>query len=109
MIRKRKVVKSIRHLKWVAGFPCVICKNPEVQVCHIRSLPDGNVGMSLRNDAFVTPMCYNHHREQHSIKEKNFWAKYKLNPIYISYKLACKSPCKKINSLIVEGYYDKYL
>jgi hypothetical protein len=110
MILKRKAIKSLSHLKWVSkNYTCVICKNPEVQVCHIRNLPFGNVGLAQKNDAFVTAMCYPHHREQHTMNERKFWTKYKINPIYISYKLACKSPCKKIQKLVTEGYYDEYI
>ena len=110
MILKRKAIKSLKHLKWVSqNYYCVICKNPEVQVCHIRNLPFGNVGLAVKNDAFVTPMCQNHHLQQHRMNERKFWQSYKINPIYISYKLACKSPCKKIQKLITEGYYDEYI
>lgn len=109
MILKRKAIKSLKHLKFVSTHSCVICKNPEVQVCHIRNLPFGNVGLAQKNDCFVTPMCFPHHLEQHRMNEKKFWKKYYINPIYISYKLASISPCKKINKLAKEGYYDEYI
>jgi len=106
-IWKDKLIKSEKHRKWIsANHSCLICKNPEVQVAHIRHLPKGNVGLALKNDAFCVPLCCNHHTEQHTMNEIKFWLKYKINPIVIAIKLCTLSDCKKVNKLNEEGYFD---
>ena len=104
-IRKVKIIKSKKHLKWVAeNYSCLICKMPP-QVAHIRSLPDGNIGWGQKNDAYVIPLCPKHHIEQHNMNEIKFWLKYQINPIKVAIRLSKLSPCKKINKLESEGYF----
>ena len=107
-IRKANIIDSVKHQKFVASFPCVVCGiNTEVQCCHIRSIPKlGNVGKGIRDDRFCIPMCFQHHTEQHLIGELEFFDKYNINPILISMKLASISPCKKINQAKQEGSYN---
>lgn len=107
LLPKTKLIKSEKHRRWIAdNFPCVICKNPEVQVAHIRHLPKGNVGLGLKNDAFVLPLCVLHHREQHTMNEIKFWLKYNINPILIAIKLCTLSKCIKVNTLKESGYFN---
>jgi hypothetical protein len=107
-IRKVKIIKSEKHRRFVASYSCIICKSPNVQCAHIRSIPKyGNVGMAVRNDAFCVPLCISHHAEQHLIGENKFYFKYSINPIYISEMICKDSPCKKIQSL-PEGFFDEY-
>jgi hypothetical protein len=107
-IPKAQIIKSEKHRRFVASKSCVICLNPYTQCCHIRSIPNyGNVGMSVRNDAFCIPMCVEHHLEQHKIGEYIFYSKYYINPVYVSEQLCKISPCKKIQGL-KEGFFDEY-
>jgi len=107
-IRKVKIIKSEKHRRFVASYSCIICKSPNVQCAHIRSIPNyGNVGMSVRNDAFCLPLCIEHHKEQHIIGENKFYFQYCINPIYISEMICKDSPCKKIQSL-PEGFFNEY-
>jgi len=106
-IPKAKIIKSDKHRRWIASnFPCIICKNDEVQVAHIRNLPKGNIGLGLKNDAYCLPLCCDHHLEQHRMNEIKFWLKYNINPILISIKLCTLSECKKVNTLKEEGYFN---
>ena len=75
-------------------------------MAHIRSLPKGNVGLALKNDAYCLPLCCNHHLEQHRMNEIKFWLKYNINPILVSIKLCTLSECKKVNTLKEEGYFN---
>ena len=107
-IVKANIVHSVKHQKFVASFPCVVCGNDtEVQCCHIRSIPKvGNVGKGIRDDRFCIPMCFTCHTQQHLIGELEFFKKYNINPILISMKLASISPCIKINQAKQEGAYN---
>jgi len=107
-IKKAKIIKSEKHRRFVASFSCIICKSPDVQCAHIRSIPNyGNVGMSVRNDAFCLPLCISHHLEQHKIGEYKFYSKYYINPVYISEQLCKISICKKIQTL-PKDFFDEY-
>jgi hypothetical protein len=107
-IRKANIIHSVKHQKFVASFPCVVCGNDtQVQCCHIRSIPKvGNVGKGIRDDRFCIPMCFTCHTQQHLISELEFFEKYNINPILISMKLASISPCIKINQAKQEGAYN---
>ena len=107
-IRKANIIHSVKHQKFVASFPCVVCGNDtQVQCCHIRSIPKvGNVGKGIRDDRFCIPMCFTCHTQQHLIGELEFFEKYNINPILISMKLASISPCNKINQAKQEGAYN---
>ena len=40
-IRKANIIHSVKHQKFVASFPCVVCGNDtQVQCCHIRSITE---------------------------------------------------------------------
>jgi len=107
-ILKANIIHSVKHQKFVASFPCVVCGNDtQVQCCHIRSIPKvGNVGKGIRDDRFCIPMCFTCHTQQHLIGELEFFKKYNINPILISMKLASISPCIKINQAKQEGAYN---
>jgi hypothetical protein len=107
-IPKANIISSVKHQKFVASFPCVVCgNNTQVQCCHIRSIPKvGNVGKGIRDDRFCIPMCFTCHTLQHQIGELEFFEKYNINPILISMKLASISSCIKINQAKQEGAYN---
>ena len=107
-IRKANIIHSVKHQKFVASFPCVVCGNDtQVQCCHIRSIPKvGNVGKGIRDDRFCIPMCFTCHNLQHQIGELKFFYKFNINPIAVSLKLAIISPCNKINQAKQEGTYN---
>jgi len=107
-IAKANIIHSVKHQKFVASFPCVVCGNDtQVQCCHIRSIPKvGNVGKGIRDDRFCIPMCFICHNQQHLIGELEFFEKYNINPILISMKIASISPCNKINQAKQEGAYN---
>ena len=107
-IAKANIIHSVKHQKFVASFPCVVCGNDtQVQCCHIRSIPKlGNIGKGIRDDRFCIPMCFTCHNLQHKIGELEFFYKFNINPIAVSLKLAIISPCNKINQAKQEGAYN---
>ena len=107
-IPKANIISSVKHQKFVASFPCVVCGNDtQVQWCHIRSIPKvGNVGKGIRDDRFCIPMCFTCHNLQHQIGELEFFERFNINAILISMKLASISPCNKINQAKQEGAYN---
>jgi hypothetical protein len=107
-IAKANIIHSVKHQKFVASFPCVVCGNDtQVQCCHIRSIPKlGNIGKGIRDDKYCIPMCFTCHNLQHQIGELEFFDKFNINPILISMKLASISPCIKINQAKQEGAYN---
>lgn len=107
-IPKANIITSVKHQKFVASFPCVVCgNNTQVQACHIRSIPKvGNVGKGIRDCRFLIPMCFTCHNLQHQMGELEFFYKFNINPIAVSMKLANISPCKKINQAKQEGAYN---
>jgi hypothetical protein len=107
-IRKENIIHSVKHQKFVASFPCVVCGNDtQVQCCHIRSIPKlGNIGKGIRDDKYCIPMCFTCHNLQHQIGEFEFFERFNINPILISMKLSIISPCIKINQAKQEGAYN---
>jgi len=107
-IRKANIIHSVKHQKFVASFPCVVCgNNTQVQCCHIRSIPKlGNVGKGIRDDAYCIPMCFTCHNLQHEMGELAFFYKFNINPIHIAMRLSVISPCDKINKGKASGKYN---
>ena len=102
MYEKINAIRSINHLKYIAGKSCIICGGIDVQAAHIRYSGAGT-GMKPC-DVFTIPLCIEHHREQHTKNEKFFWSLYAINPIARAMSFALESPDKKIR----EGVYDYF-
>lgn len=47
---------GLLHMRRVKALPCVLCRNPEVEVHHCRSAGQ------MRDDFKTIPLCLNHHR-----------------------------------------------
>jgi hypothetical protein len=39
------------------------------------------------SDCWVTPLCREHHAEQHSMNEMGFWKRYGINPFVLALSL----------------------
>ena len=87
---------------YVASKPCIICGGIDVQSAHIRY---SGAGMGMKPcDIFTTPLCIEHHREQHTKNEKMFWILYAINPIARAIGFALESPDKKIREKVYEYF-----
>jgi hypothetical protein len=78
------------HLEYIRQQPCCICHdNTSTEAAHLRvgSINDDKpyTGMAQKSsDKWALPLCYRHHREQHSMNEMEFWAKYGLDPFALA-------------------------
>ena len=81
------------HLKFIRSLPCLITgTQPTVKVieaAHVRyaSLLHGKreTGKAEKpHDCWVVPLSQMLHREQHSMDEREFWAKYQIDPLLVS-------------------------
>lgn len=67
-------VRSIKHRRWIANLPCVVCNRHDVQAAHIRI--GNNAGMGLKSgDDCTIPLCCECHRIQGE-GERKFWEPY---------------------------------
>lgn len=84
-------VPDSQYLAWIRQQPCCLCGRGNVQAAHLRSssLDDGkpHTGMQQKSDdKWTLPLCWEHHHEQHTMNEREFWASYHVDP----FKLALK-------------------
>tara|TARA_R110001606_G_scaffold227564_1_gene375614 strand:- start:22 stop:351 length:330 start_codon:yes stop_codon:yes gene_type:complete len=98
-------IRSRKHLMYIANKPCLICGGIDVQAAHIRYAGAG-IGQKPC-DIFTTPLCLEHHREQHTMNEKMFWLLYKINPIARAMCFALESPDKKIRQTVYEHFKEE--
>jgi len=104
LIPKRIIIKSKKHLEWVArNSNCIRCRTTYgLQSAHIRKTDKlGNVGWGQKNsDVYVVPLCYLCHQLQHTMNEFEFFTGHLyINPITVCLELALKSPEQKLNNL----------
>lgn len=91
--RKRPRVEERDHRKSVGGLPCCVCgSRKNVEAAHLRmaSLQHGKseAGMGAKpDDAWLTPLCADHHREQHEIGEQKFWQLHGIDPFLLALSL----------------------
>lgn len=85
--------RSEKHLSWIRGLPCVVCRNnTATEAAHVR-LADGRVGKPITgigikpDDCWVVPLCHTHHAQQHEKGEIGFWFNYAIDPIIIALAL----------------------
>jgi len=82
--------KSPAHLAYIRQLPCLVCgDNTSVQAAHVRYgnrvFAKRDTGMGEKpDDRWTVPLCGEHHREQHQMNEKAFWAKYEKAPLFFS-------------------------
>ena len=101
----REKIRSRKHLMYIADKPCLICGGIDVQAAHIRYAGAG-IGQKPC-DIFTTPLCLEHHREQHSKNEKMFWLLYNINPVARAMCFALESPDKKVRQRVYEHFQDE--
>lgn len=90
--QKEPRIKDEKHLNYIRSLNCCICGAPNVDAAHIRtaSLEHGKRGLGMQekaSDAWVTPLCREHHTEQHSMNELGFWKRYGINPFVLALSL----------------------
>jgi hypothetical protein len=82
-----------RHLDQIRQCPCVVCHDDtSTEASHVR-MPSPRAGKrnsgkgEKPDDVYVVPLCGRHHREQHEIGEREFWASVRIDPIFTALAL----------------------
>jgi hypothetical protein len=82
--------KDAKHLDYIRSLPCCICgDDTTVEAAHVRTgaLEHGKpyTGKSEKpSDKWAVPLCGRHHREQHTMKEMDFWKCHGKDPFMIA-------------------------
>lgn len=86
-------VRDSGFLAYLRRQPCAVgpsgCDGP-IQAAHIRTPRPGESPTGLQrkpNDDRCTPLCASHHRQQHTMRELGFWARYGLDPFDVAARL----------------------
>lgn len=80
------------YLAYIRQQPCCICgDNVSVEAAHLRvgligaSVPKAATGMGEKSsDRWALPLCGDHHRQQHAMNEREFWASYGIDPFALA-------------------------
>lgn len=85
-----------KHLQFLRGLPCIVCgDNTSTEAAHVRyadrSVAKEMSGQRKPDDAFAVPLCGECHREQHKMKETEFWYFQDIDPIKIALALWYRS------------------
>jgi hypothetical protein len=87
--RKRPREHDDGHLRFIRTLPCLITGTRPVEACHIRYADPRygkrETGMSEKpSDKYVVPLSPEKHREQHSMNEREFWEKHRIDPLAVA-------------------------
>lgn len=95
--QKRPRKEDAAYLKQIRELPCVICLMRPVEAAHIRSPSiqwgKSSTGISEKpSDRWTLPLCgfgspNNHHAEQHTMNEMDFYRKYQVDPHVVALAL----------------------
>jgi hypothetical protein len=93
--QRRPRERDEKHLDYIRTLPCCICGAINTEAAHIRtaSLENGKLSTGMQekpSDKWTVPLCNAHHREQHTMHELKFWAKYRIDPFMLAIKLSGK-------------------
>ena len=75
-----------KYLAHVRTLPCCLCGDDVTVEAHhprVASADDGKryTGMGEKaSDRWAVPLCGKHHRQLHSMNEREFWAMYDFDP-----------------------------
>ena len=81
------------HRAWVRRHHCSVpgCHRMPIECAHVRRGTDGGLGLKPA-DRWVISLCVFHHREQHSIGERNFELKHDISMLDLAREFARRSP-----------------
>lgn len=78
-----------KRLAFIRTLPCCICQDDtSTEAAHVRfqdrRAAKRQVGLQEKpDDVWTVPLCGKHHREQHTMNEREFWARYQKDPVFI--------------------------
>lgn len=101
------------HLDFIRGLPCCVCgNNIETEAAHVRMqchrAAKRNTGKGEKpDDIFVVPLCGRHHREQHEIGEREFWATVGIDPVFTALALWARTGNQAAGEQIVAAAHER--
>ena len=94
MRQKQPRERNDKHLRFIRGLPCVICRNDiQTQAAHLRfsDAASGkvNAGVGAKpSDCYTVPLCQDCHSSQHNMgDERAFWELAGFDPLALAAKL----------------------
>lgn len=79
--------RSIHHLKYVMGQPCLLCARTPSDAHHLRFTQPRAMSSKV-SDEFTVPLCRTHHRQlHHSGDEVSWWIAMEIDPLPIAQDL----------------------
>lgn len=90
MRKKTPRERDDAHLKFIRTLPCLVCgDNTSVEAAHIRftdmSAAKNNPGIGQKpSDYWAVPLCGMHHRQQHDMRETDFWEIAKIDALRVA-------------------------
>jgi len=111
MLRQRQPrVHNDKHLDFIRGLPCVICKdNTSTEAAHVRmsDLRAGKESNGLGqkpHDMWCVPLCGLHHRDQHLNNEREWWNTHGIDATKLAMALYLNSGDQEAGERIIEAY-----
>lgn len=99
------------HLAFVRSLPCAICGTRKgIEAAHLRAANQRYgkrfTGMAEKpSDQWTTPLCADHHREQHSVgDEVAWWHSYGVDPFSLALALYGASENEETAISIIEQH-----
>lgn len=115
-------IHNEKHLAFIRTLPCLVTGEQihgrMREAAHIR-YPSPEHGKRLTgkaekpHDCWTVPLCNAAHREQHSMDEMEFWAKYKIDPLLVAALLWLHTGNEKqatavVNAAIIGNFPGDY-
>lgn len=104
-----KIVKASRqkdeaYLSLIRQLPCTKCGKSPCDAAHVRkaSAEHGKApGIMKPDDKWALPLCHEHHMEQHSQGENEFWARLGIDPLALCLKLKAAGSIEKMRAVLI--------
>ena len=79
--------RSVHHLKYVMGQPCLLCARTPSDAHHLRFTQPRAMSSKV-SDEYTVPLCRTHHRQlHHSGDEVSWWIAMEIDPLPIAQDL----------------------
>lgn len=95
-----------KHLAMIRQLPCIKCGKGPSDAAHVRkaSAEHGKApGIMKPDDKWALPLCHEHHMEQHSQGENEFWARLGIDPIALCLKLKAAGSIEKMRAALTSN------
>lgn len=100
-----------KHLRFIRGLPCLICRNNiETQAAHIRMADrraaKRHVGLQKKpDDVWTVPLCGKCHAMQHDMNEEQFWDIAMIDPVFVAMALYLNTGDQEAGEQIIEAQH----